>query len=111
VAYDEAQKDLVSLTGLLGFLGARAVPAATNISNTITVPVLVVNGQQDAIFCYIPATFNCADAAVVTANEAPYYSTSADFSVVTIADSGHDLTLHPSANDSYGVISNWLELH
>jgi pimeloyl-ACP methyl ester carboxylesterase len=111
VAYDEAQKDLVSLTGLLGFLGARAVPAATNISNTITVPVLVVNGQQDAIFCYQPAVWNCADAALVTANEAPYYATAADFSVVTIPDSGHDLTLHPSANDSYNVISNWLELH
>lgn len=111
VAYDEEQKDLVSLTGLLGFLGARGVPAATNISNLVTVPVLVVNGQQDAIFCYQPAVWNCADAALVTANEAPYYSHAAAFSVVTIVDSGHDLTLHPSADTSYGVINSWLQLH
>lgn len=110
VAYDEEQKDLVSLTGLLGFLGARGVPAATNISNTITVPVLVVNGQQDAIFCYQPAVFNCADAAMVTGNEAPYYSNTAHFAVVTIVDSGHDLTLHPSADQSYNVINDWLTL-
>lgn len=111
VAYDEEQKDLVSLTGLLGFLGARGVPAATNISNTVTVPVLVVNGQQDAIFCYQPAVWNCADAALVTANEQPFYSNASEFSVVTIVNSGHDLTLHPSANDSYQVIDSWLKLH
>lgn len=111
VAFDEEQKDLVSLTGLLGFLGARGVPAATNVSNQVTVPVLVVNGQQDAIFCYDPATFNCADAAAVTANEAPYYAAAKNFAVVTIVDSGHDLTLHPSAGTSYQVISNWLELN
>lgn len=106
VAYDEDHKDLVSLTGLLGFLGARGVPAGDNISNLVAVPVLVVNGQLDAIFCYQPAVFNCADEAVVTANEAPFY---ADVEVHTISESGHDLTLHPSAGDSYAIISNWIK--
>jgi pimeloyl-ACP methyl ester carboxylesterase len=109
VAFDDAHKDLVSLTGLLGFLGQRAVPAAINISNLIKVPVLVVNGQQDAIFCYDPSLFNCVDAAAVMANEAPYYTAAASFQVVTIPESGHDLTLHPSANESYTVISDWLK--
>jgi pimeloyl-ACP methyl ester carboxylesterase len=108
VAYDEEQKDLVSLTGLLGFLGARGVPAATNISNLVKVPVLVINGQQDAIFCYQPAVFNCADAVTLTNNEAPYYSHAAALVVVAIEDSGHDLTLHPSADTSYEVINSWL---
>jgi pimeloyl-ACP methyl ester carboxylesterase len=106
VAYDEAHKDLVSLTGLLGFLGARSVPAGANISNLVTVPVLVVNGQQDAIFCYQPAAFDCADEAAVAANEAPFYD---DVEVHTIPESGHDLTLHQSANISYGIISDWIE--
>jgi pimeloyl-ACP methyl ester carboxylesterase len=109
IAYDEDHKDLVSLTGLLDFLGQRGVPAATNISNKIHVPVLVVNGQQDAIFCYDPTAFNCASSPVVTGNEAPYYAGSPTFKVVTIPNSGHDLTLHPTANDSYGVISQWLK--
>ena len=106
VAYDDAHKDLVSLTGLLGFLAARGVPPNDNISNLVSVPVLVVNGQQDAIFCYQPAVFNCADQAAVAANEAPYYG---DVEVHTVPDSGHDLTLHPSATVSYTIISTWIK--
>lgn len=110
VAYDDAHKDLVSLTGLLGFLGARGVAAGSNISNLVTVPVLVVNGQQDAIFCYQPAVFNCADEAAVSANEAPFYS---NVEVHTVPESGHDLTLYNSAtvssNVSYDIISNWIQ--
>lgn len=106
VAFDEDHKDLVSLTGLLGFLAARGVPPNDNISNLVTVPVLVVNGQQDAIFCYQPAVFNCADEAAVTANEAPFY---ANVEVHTIPESGHDLTLHRSAGDSYAIISHWIQ--
>jgi pimeloyl-ACP methyl ester carboxylesterase len=111
VAYDEGQKDLVSLTGLLGFLSARGVPPGDNISNLITVPVLVIGGQLDAIFCYNPTVFNCADGAAVTANEAPFYAGAASFQVVTQPDAGHDLTLHQSADESYEVISSWIQDH
>jgi len=114
IAFDELQKDIVSRTGLLDFLGQRAVPAASNISNTVHIPVLVVEGQKDAIFCYDPATFNCADNSVVTANEAPYYAGAPKLKVVTIPASGHDLALHPSAyspedQSSFAVISQWLQ--
>lgn len=106
VAYDDEHKDLVSLTGLLGFLGARGVAAGSNISNLVTVPVLVVNGQQDAIFCHDPAVFNCADEVAVKANEVPYYS---NVEVHTIEGSGHDLTLHQSAGVSFKVINDWIK--
>lgn len=109
VAYDDEHKDLVSLTGLLGFLGARNVAAASNISNLVTVPVLVVNGEADAIFCYDPATFSCTDVDNVRANEAPFYTGAEHFELHIISGAGHDLTLHPSAGDSYEVISEWLE--
>ncbi|HSW65554.1 MAG TPA: alpha/beta fold hydrolase [Bacillota bacterium] len=111
VAYDELQKDLVSRTGLLDFLGQRGVAAASNVSNKIKVPVLVVNGQQDAIFCYDPANFDCTNAAAVTANEAPFYTAAQSFKVVTVPSSGHDLTLHPSANDSFNTIDQWIKTH
>lgn len=111
VAYDEDHKDVVSLTGLLQFLSARGVPAGDNISNLVTMPVLVVNGQQDAIFCYQPLVFDCSNAAVVTANEAPFYTNSPSFTVVTVPESGHDLTLHRSAQDSFDIISGWLASH
>ncbi len=109
VAYDETQKDLVSLTGLLNFLGQRNTPVDTNLSNQIDVPVLSITGQQDAIFCYDPGTFNCADVPAVTTNEAPFYVNAASLNVATVPDSGHDLTLHPSAPDSYQIISQWIK--
>lgn len=105
VAYDEAHKDLVSLTGLLDFLGQRNTPAATNLSRLVTVPVLVVTGGADAIFCYQPAVWDCADHALVQANEAPYY---ADVTTVTVPGSGHDLVLHPTAPESFAAINAWL---
>jgi pimeloyl-ACP methyl ester carboxylesterase len=109
VALDDKNKDLVSLTGLLGFLGARNVPAATNISNSIKVPVLVIGGEQDAIFCYDPAVFDCANQALLTANEAPFYAGASNFEVMAEPGSGHDLTLHPSADSSYEKISSWIQ--
>ncbi len=109
VAYDEEQKDLVSLTGLLDFIGQRSVPAATNISGQIEIPVLSITGQEDAIFCYNPAAFNCGDQSAVTANEAPFYANAASLQVVTVPNSGHDLALHPSADSSYATISQWIK--
>lgn len=111
VAYDDDHKDLVSLTGLLGFLSARGVPPGDNISNLVKVPVLVINGQLDAIFCYSPAVFDCTIEAAVTANEAPFYAGASDFKVVAEPGAGHDLTLHQSAGSSYQKISDWIRSH
>jgi pimeloyl-ACP methyl ester carboxylesterase len=111
VAYDEAHKDLVSRTGLLDFLGQRAVAAGANVSNAITAPVLVLVGQQDAIFCYDPAAFNCADPLALLANEAPFYAATSHLKVAAVPESGHDLTLHPSAGASYAEIKNWILGH
>lgn len=109
VSQDEDRKDVVSRTGLLSFLSDRGVPAGDNISNLITAPVLVVNGSRDAIFCLDPATFDCVTQAA--ANEAPFYTKAKNFKVVTILESGHDLTLHPTAGDSYQEISQWVRSH
>lgn len=108
ITNDEERKDLVSLTGLLGFLGARGVPAGGNVSNLVTVPVLVVVGQEDFIFCYNPATFDCANQDALEANELPFYEHASAFKVISIQGSGHDLTLHPSAPFSYNIISEWV---
>jgi len=105
VAFDEEHKDLVSLTGLLDFLSARGVPAGDNVSNLVQVPVLVLLGEQDAIFCYQPTVFDCSDQATVESNEAPFYG---KLTVVTIPESGHDLALHPSNPSSYRAIDAFL---
>lgn len=105
VAYDEVQKDLVSRTGLVDFISQRGVPANDNISNLVAVPVLVLVGEQDIIFCYQPAVFNCSDWVMVASNETPFYH---DVTIKTIPLSGHDLTLHPSADQSYSAIDTFI---
>lgn len=110
VAYDEDHKDLVSLTGLLDFLAQRGVPAGDNISNQITIPVLVLVGEQDAIFCYNPTVFNCSDQAALLANEAPFYTNASTLKVASVPGSGHDLALHPTgAGASFKTINDWIE--
>lgn len=108
VAQDEQAKDLVSLPGLLSFLSARGVSAGDNISNLITAPVLVVNGDQDAIFCFQPLVFNCSDSVAVSTNEAPFYAHAKSFEVHMVTGSGHDVALHPTAGASYSIINDWL---
>lgn len=111
IELDEKNKDLVSRTGLLDFLAQRGVPKEANISNEVKVPVLVMVGQQDAIFCYDPAAFDCTKLDQLLANEAGYYQKASDFKVISIRNSGHDLTLHPSADSSYQIISDWVHTH
>lgn len=109
VAYDEAHKDLVSRTGLLDFIAKRGVTPADNISAKVTVPVLLVTGEQDAIFCYDSAAFNCSDTAAVTANEALYYANARSLQVSMIAATGHDIALHPTADQSFTLINHWIK--
>jgi pimeloyl-ACP methyl ester carboxylesterase len=109
VAYDEAHKDLVSATGFGGFFGDRGVTAGSNLSNQITAPTLLVVGQQDFIFCFNPAALDCADEAGIQAHEAPYYTGASNFSASTIPSSGHDIALHPSANQSFQAINQWIK--
>lgn len=111
VAYDEAHKDIVPLTDLTGLATTWALPAGMNASDSITTPVLVVIGQQDAIFCPDPPVLDCSVPAQVFASELPYYSAAASLAVDTIADAGHDIALHPSAGQSFAQINQWITTH
>jgi pimeloyl-ACP methyl ester carboxylesterase len=111
VAYDEAHKDVVPLTDLATLATTWALPPGLNISDDITAPVLVVIGQQDAIFCADPPVLDCGDPAQVQANEAPYYARAASLAVDVIGATGHDVALHPSADESFGLINDWILAH
>jgi pimeloyl-ACP methyl ester carboxylesterase len=111
VAYDEAHKDLVSQKGLVDFITKRGITSGSNMSNRVTVPILLMTGMKDAIFCYDSATFDCTNTTAVIANEAPYYEHAASLQVEMIAGTGHDLALHPTANDSFAKINQWIQTH
>jgi pimeloyl-ACP methyl ester carboxylesterase len=111
ITYDEAHKDIVPLSDLAGLATTWALPAGPNAADSITVPVLVVIGQQDAIFCADPPILDCAIPATVLASELPFYTAAPSLTVDTIAGAGHDIALHPSADQSFAEINQWMTTH
>ncbi|HEX7963040.1 MAG TPA: alpha/beta fold hydrolase [Candidatus Saccharimonadales bacterium] len=111
VAYDEAHKDIASGTFFGDYIADRAVPAGANLANQVKAPVLLIAGQQDQVFCFSPGGLDCTNQAGVQANEAPYYTGAASFTLDTVPDTGHDLALHPSANSSFAMINGWIHSH
>jgi pimeloyl-ACP methyl ester carboxylesterase len=111
ISYDEAHKDVVPLTDLSSLGRTWALPPGQNVSDSITAPVLVVIGQQDAIFCPDPPILDCSVPAAVLASELPYYAAAASLTADTIAAAGHDIALHPSADQSFAQINQWITTH
>ncbi len=111
VGYDEAHKDVVPVTDLATLATTWAVPAGRNIADSITAPVLVVIGEQDAIFCTDPPVLDCGQLPELLATEAPYFTSAASLTVDQIADTGHDVALHPTADQSFSLINGWIGDH
>jgi len=106
IAYDEAHKDLATSGELTSSLLELETPALLNTTKNITARVFAVMGATDAIFCSL--TVDCSSARGIAANEKHYYPSAASFSSASIPHTGHNLTLHPSATDSFSTINAWL---
>jgi pimeloyl-ACP methyl ester carboxylesterase len=111
IAYDNDHPDAVSSTAVASAVTVVETPALLNVSNTVTAPVVVVTGAADAFFCTPPQIVDCGDANAVRAYEAPYFRSAASLSAIAIANTGHDLTLHPSADTSFAAINSWIATH
>ncbi len=107
IAYDEAHKDVHSTTQFVQGKAQQGTPAGSNLTNQITVPVMIIDGANDRLYCNVQVA--CADTAAVRAFEAPYYTKAKSLKVVTIPNTGHDIALHPSAARSFREIDNWLK--
>lgn len=110
VAYDEAHKDVFAYNQFAQSFPYVFAPPADNVSNSITVPVLSVVGQQDKLFCGAGGV-DCSSAASVKAEEAPYYQHAAAYDVQVVPLTGHDIALHPTSVLSFAGINTWLEQH
>lgn len=111
IDYDDAHKDIASSTFFGGYIADRATPAAVNLSQGVKAPVLLIDGEEDAVFCFANGGRDCTNPPSVVAAEAPYYPNAANFTVDMVPNTGHDLALHPSANDSFADINTWLQTH
>jgi pimeloyl-ACP methyl ester carboxylesterase len=109
IAYDEAHKDVASGTLIGQAIPAFFAPAGTNISNSVTAPVLDIAGQNDLLFC-VGGTVNCASLPALYQNEVPYFTSAASLTVLSVPDTGHDLALNPTAGISFALIEAWLQL-
>ncbi len=111
VTYDEAHKDTVATTDLATLATTWAVPPGANVSDSITAPVLVLIGEQDAIFCTDPPVLDCAQPSQLRATEAPYFSSAASLTIDSVQGTGHDVALHPTADQSFSLINDWIGDH
>jgi pimeloyl-ACP methyl ester carboxylesterase len=83
-------------------------------TNQIRVPVLLVDGSDDAVFCKQGgggATTDCSSAATLERSEAPDYAPSAHLATYVLAHSGHDINLVPDAHRWYEAALRWCRHH
>jgi pimeloyl-ACP methyl ester carboxylesterase len=104
---DEATKDTSTLGELGGLLSISSEPPAQQPSAQITVPVLVIVGADDNIFCTGVTAYTCASTASVRSFEAQYYPPAALLKVVVIPRTGHDLALSTTAPLTDAAMIGW----
>ena len=105
LAHDEATKGVVSAVEISDTV-AQAFTLAE--SRAINVPVLLVNGSKDAIFCSGLLGVPCTTSAELTAAEAAYFSAAAKLKTAVIVGAGHCLELSPQAPAVSAIINSWL---
>src|SRR5882724_53131 len=109
IALDEATKQTTTATELQGTL-ASGPGSPLNFASSIDVPVLLIDGQKDLLFCTAQGSeggANCMSAATLAASESPYYSPQACLRTAVIPGTGHDVNLHPTALLTYVLAALW----
>lgn len=74
---------------------------------SIDTPVFLILGDQDFIFCGGPV--NCADPASVAAYEGGFFSAEACLQTALVPNTGHNLSLHTNAGETFTQILNWTD--
>jgi pimeloyl-ACP methyl ester carboxylesterase len=84
--------------------GFAAVLRDSELSRAIQVPVLVVVGERDGLFCDDPV---CSAAT----SEYQHYSPTAQLQVSIVPDAAHALNQHRNARDVFATIRTWTDTH
>lgn len=104
-AYDESVKSLSTLAER-NSIGAARDPA---VLQAIKVPVIMVVGQFDALYCNEASGLTCANAAAVKAREAANFPVKACFTAYVVQNAGHTYGLHIKGLDAYNSTNNWVD--
>jgi pimeloyl-ACP methyl ester carboxylesterase len=100
IAVDEATTDTLTT----GEINTTFTAVLSNISQQISVPVLLAIGSQDFPFC----TGNiCENADNVKAFESPFFSPQAQLQTFVLPDAGHNINLHLNAPSWFSAARDW----
>ncbi|SRR5216683_358339 len=105
-----AHNEFIKSTATLGEGLSLPETYKDEYSSAIDVPVLIVVGQHDALFCGEAVGFG-ADEAVVHAYEEAFYKSAESVETRVIPNTGHALNLHRSAGEWFGVAQSWADRH
>jgi len=102
---DEETKDVVAFSTKLPEVGALLFPPRPEdgLTHQVNVPVLLVLGQHDALFCGAE-WIDCDTPTAVHDYEAAYYGLGARLQAVVIPFTGHNLTLSTTAPLTHAVM-------
>ncbi|MGH9184865.1 MAG: alpha/beta hydrolase [Acidimicrobiales bacterium] len=107
VAEDEATKQTVTATELYNY------PLIFRTQHDIRVPVLLLIGNKDGLFCSQEAGdlgANCTSPATLVAGESPWYGPNTPCVEAFITpNAGHDLNAFLSSQTSFGAAMAWLD--
>lgn len=77
------------------------------LNRRITVPVLVVVGQNDRLICGASGS-DCSGSAALRADAAPLYGPKAELEAIAVPRTGHVLNLHRTTDQWYGRAQDWV---
>lgn len=108
IQWDDQNKDIISLTELGdGVPGGFMLPTTTGM----TAPVLVMNGQYDALMCD-PGPLgrgDCTSSEALRAQEAPQFPNSPQVDAHVVAGAAHCLTGSHKSIESFETTFSWIE--
>lgn len=76
----------------------------------ITVPLLLIVGQQDLFFCDSDQSVSC-EQSDLAGREVAYYPNAASLTMWSVPGTGHDLALDATADVSFALINHWIWRH
>ena len=104
--YEESVKSLATVTERTS-IGAARDPA---VLANVRVPVYIVVGQYDGLFCNEAAGLSCANGAAVRARElANFTHPRACVTAWVVPDAGHAYGLHVKGMEAYTATSTWID--
>jgi pimeloyl-ACP methyl ester carboxylesterase len=106
ITRDEATKGTVTQSELVNYPLVEATPLKVNV------PVFIINGSKDGIFCSqqpLDLGTDCSSAERVVQQEKPFFPQAPSVDAYVVKGPGHDLNAFYQAPEAFGASMDWLQ--